>query len=213
LAGDKFYFYAARIQAAQNVSSSQMKLQLLSHCVIDFPRRDEARVPLFLAAAAANSNEYALGVIEPLLRPQFLSNDVVESGSGEEQIISSGKEEEEGSNDALNVPATTILKLSSAQQLRLDQTIGDTMSSLNRLTDAVTYYNRARRVESSPSVRKVLLRKITDAKSALRIQQQNAGRQPLLHEALEQDRVVRPKLPAHVTPAPKAAAAKVGVRP
>ncbi len=29
-----------------------MKIQLLSHCIIDFPRRDEARVPLFQAAAS-----------------------------------------------------------------------------------------------------------------------------------------------------------------
>jgi predicted Zn-dependent protease len=51
-AADKLYFYEARIKAAQNTADSQTKIQLLSHCVIDFPRRDEARVPLFEAAAS-----------------------------------------------------------------------------------------------------------------------------------------------------------------
>ncbi len=92
---DKFYFYAARIKAAQNVADSQIKIQLLSQCVIDFPRRDEARVPLFQAAAAANSNEFALGIMEPLFQTQFLRNAVAEPGSEEEQIVSSGYEEED----------------------------------------------------------------------------------------------------------------------
>jgi len=210
-AADKFYFYAARIKAAQNVSDSQTKVQLLSHCIIDFPRRDEARVPLFQAAAAAKSDEYALGVMEPLFQTQFLRNDVSEAGGGEEeQIVSSGYEDEE-SNDEI-APATAAAKLSRAQQAQVAQLIGDTMSRLGRLSDAVAYYDRARRAESSPAGRKELLRKIADTKAALRIQHQNAARQPILHKPLEQDRVVRPQLLARATPAPKAAA-KGGVKP
>jgi len=91
--------------------------------------------------------------------------------------------------------------------------IGDTMSRLNRLAEAVSYYETARQLENSPPIRKTLLRKIADAKAALRIERQNAARQPLLHEALEQDRVVRPQLLARVTPASKAAPAKGGVKP
>jgi predicted Zn-dependent protease len=208
-AADKFYFYAARIQAAQNVADSRMKIDLLSHCIIDFPRRDEARVPLFLATAAANSNEYALGIVEPLLQTQFLRNDVAEAGSEEEQIINSAYEED---SDEPNVAPTGAAKLSHAQQAQVAQLIGDTMSRLNRLADAAAYYDSARRVESSPASRKALLRKIADTKAALRIQHQNAARQPLLHEALEQDRVVRPRLAARAAPAPKAGAAQGGVK-
>jgi cytochrome c-type biogenesis protein CcmH/NrfG len=91
--------------------------------------------------------------------------------------------------------------------------LGDTMSRLNRLDDAVAYYDSARRLESSPAVRKVLLSKIAGAKATLRIQRQNAARQPLLHEALEQDRVVRPQLLARSSPASKAAAPQAGVKP
>ena len=85
----------ARILAAQNVTDPQAKVQLLSHCIIDFPRRDEARVPLFRAAVTAHSDEYAVAVLEPLFQTRFLRNYVSEGGREEEQIISSGEEEDD----------------------------------------------------------------------------------------------------------------------
>jgi hypothetical protein len=86
------------------------------------------------------------------------------------------------------------------------------MIRLSRLADAVSYYQTAQRLETAPPVRKTLSRKIADTKASLRIQQQNAARQPILHEPLEQDRVVRPQLIARVTPAPKAATSKGGAK-
>jgi tetratricopeptide (TPR) repeat protein len=212
-AADKFYFYDVRIRAAQNIGDTKMKIQLLSHCVIDFPRRDEARIPLFQAAAAAQSNEYALGVMEPLFEMQFLRRYVPErgpAGAEEGQIISSGDEED--ASDESSAPATAAARLSRAQQAQVAQMIGDTMIRLNRLADAVSYYQTARQLETAAAVRKTLYRKITDLKASLRIQQQNAARQPILHEPLEQDRVVRPQLIARVTPAPKATTSKGGVK-
>ena len=207
-AADKFYFYEARIRAAQSVTDSQAKIQLLNHCIIDFPRRDDARVPLFEAAFTAQANEYALGVMEPLFQTQFLRT---ARASEEEQIISSGEEDEEGGDEA-NAPVAAAVKLSRAQQAQVAQMIGDTMTRLNRSADAIVYYNIARHAESLPAVRKTLVRKIADARSVLRIERQNAARQPLLHEALEQDRVVRPQLLARVTPASKGAAGKGGAK-
>ena len=210
---DKYYFYDARIRAAQNVPDPKTRIQLLSHCVIDFPRRDAARIPLFQAAAAAQSNEYALGVMEPLFQTQFLRTYMPEGGAvgaEEEQIISSGDEED--ASEESSAPANVSAKLSRAQQAQVAQMIGDTMIRLNRLADAVSYYQTARQLGSAPSVRKTLYRKIADAKASLRIQQQNAARQPILHEPLEQDRVVRPQLIAPVTPSPKATTSKGGLK-
>ena len=183
---------------------------MLSHCVIDFPRRDETRVPLFQAAVTAQSNEYALGVMEPLLQTQFLRSAVPDRGDEQEQIINS--DDDEDTSDQSSAPATPAAKLSRAQQAMVAQMIGDTMTHLHRLADAVSYYQSARQLETAPAVRKTLYRKIADVKASLRIQQQNAARQPILHEPLEQDRVVRPQLIARVTPAPKATTSKGGVK-
>ncbi len=210
-AADKFYFYDARIKAARNVTDPKTNTQLLSHCVIDFPRRDEARVPLFQAAAAAQSNEYALGVMESLFQTQFLHTSAPAGGNEEEQIISAGEDEENGAGES-GAATTEGVTLSRPQQAQVAQMIGDTMARLDRLADAIAYYNIARRSESSLVGRKALMRKIRDAKATLRIQQQNAARQPLLHEPLEQDRVVRPQLLARAALAPKTAATKGGVK-
>ncbi len=200
---DKFYFYESRIRAAQNAADSQTKLQLLSHCVIDFPRRDEARLPLFQAAASMRSDEFAIGVLGPLLHTQFMGSTARPTAdSEEEEIIGSYDEEGIGSGDS-RTPVTPSPRLSLAQQAQVAQTIGETMARLNRLPDAVSYFEIARRAQSSPAGRKDLAHKIADLKAALRIQHQNLARQPLLHEALEQDRIVRPRLLARAAPVPK----------
>jgi predicted Zn-dependent protease len=207
---DKFYFYEARIKAAQNTADSQTKIQLLSHCVIDFPRRDEARVPLFEAAASMRSDEFALGVLEPLLQTQFLSRHV--SAAEEERIVSSDLDEEDNNDDS-SAPASAALTRPRAQQAQVAQMIGDAMMRLDRLAEALSYFEVARHFENSPAGRKELKRKIAGAKATLRVQHQNAQRQPLLHEVLEQDRVVRPRLLAGVSPAPRAATVKGGLKP
>jgi len=89
---DKFYFFAARIKAAQSVSDPQLKMQLLNHCIMDFPRRDEARFPLFQAAVTAHKDEMALAIVQPVFR-QFTEGYV--APSEEDQIISS----DSGSDD------------------------------------------------------------------------------------------------------------------
>jgi hypothetical protein len=90
--------------------------------------------------------------------------------------------------------------------------IADTMLRLNRPADALSYYQRARQLEAADTARKTLSRKITDVRALLRIQQQNATGQPILHEPLEQDRIVRPQLTARATPVPKVATSKGGVK-
>jgi hypothetical protein len=198
-AADKFYYYEARERAAENTADPQVKIQLLSHCVIDFPRRESARVPLFEAAANAKSDNYALGIIEPLFQTQYFRPDVSQAPNEEEQIVSSGGDEDESGNDS-DAQYSGDEQLSPAQRSRVSKLIADTMARVGRFPDALSYYQTARNLETSAENRKQLNRRIADMKSILKIQHQNAARQPLLHEALEQDRVVRPKLLARSGP-------------
>ncbi|MGA7557362.1 MAG: hypothetical protein WBW12_00460 [Terriglobales bacterium] len=218
-AADKMYFYAARIQAAQSTTNAQTKIQLLSHCLIDFPRRHEARVPLFLAAASLRSDEFALAILEPLLQKQFLGRHIsgtivenetqTEAEDAAEPIVSSDGDEEGNGTESTST-AIAGVALSRAQRAQVAETIADTMMRLDRLGDAVSYFEIARRSENVAAARQQLAHKIVAAKAELRMQHQNAARQPLLHEALEQDRVVRPRLVARAGPAPKAASKQAG---
>jgi tetratricopeptide (TPR) repeat protein len=209
---DKFYFYEGRIKAAQAAPDPQTKLQLLSHCLTDFPRRDDARVPLFQAAASLRSDEFALGILEPLLRAQFLGRVPSSSADSEEaQIVSS--DSEEGDESAAPPPFQASTNLSRNQQAQLARTVGETLTRLNHLADAIPYFEVARRLESSSAVRKEVVQRIVELKTTLRIQHQNSARQPLLHEALEQDRIVRPRLPARAPASSRAVTKKGAVKP
>lgn len=189
---DKFYFYQARIDAAEKLSDPTTKVQLLSHCVVDFPRRNSARVPLFEAARQMKSYRYALGILNPLMQTQFLRNYGSEPVNEEEDIVSLGEAEQSGEDASYRVAADT--QMPKPEQARIAQLIGDTMSQVGRIDDALSYYQTARSLETSPALRKALNRKIADARRVRRIQRDNLARQPLLHEALDQDRMVRPKL-------------------
>jgi len=208
---DKFYYYVARIKAAQETSDTQAKVQLLSHCVIDFPRRDAARLPLFEASVDAHSDNYALSVIEPLFETQFLRNQSSTADTEEEEIASSGNEDVDALLDS-NIRGAASAQLSRAQQAHVAETIADTMKRLERYNDALSYYQTARILQSSASARRALARTIVEMKSILKIQHENAAREPILHEALEQDRVVRPRVPARVASASKSALPKGGVK-
>jgi hypothetical protein len=208
-AADKFYFYEARMRAAEILTDAHTKVQLLSHCIIDFPQLDAARVPLFEAANNSRSYDYALGVLEPIFQTQYFRNDVAETGSEEEQIVSSGEEEEESGDDS--DVGSSESQLSRAERAHLSQTIADTMAQLGRYPDALSFYQSAHGLDTSGANSKILDRKIADIKSILRRQRENAARQPLLHEALEQDRVVHPRLLARAT-AVSASASKGGAK-
>ena len=200
-AADKFYFYEARVKAAQSANDTATKIQLLSHCLIDFPQRPDARYPLFEAQVSMQAYEQALSTLEPVFHAGFQPREP--EVNMDEEILTSEEQEEESDTHA-GVPGSGGL-LSRAQTARIAQMVGDTMIHLNRFSDAFPYYNMARGAESSATARKELARKIADVRETLRIQRLNTTRRPVLHEALEQDRVVRPRLIARASPEAKPA--------
>jgi len=204
---DKFYFYEARIKAAQSVSDPQLKMQLLSHCIIDFSRRDEARFPLFRSAVTAHKDEMALAIVQPVFQ-QFTEG--YPAPSEEDQIISSDSgSDDDGIEGAAATMATS--KLTHTQQIEVAQTLGEILLRLKRPPEALPYFQTARRLETAVANRRLLDRRIADLRTVLRIQLQNAARQPVLHEALEQDRIVRARLLARA-PAASSRTGKAGVK-
>jgi len=203
-ASDHPFFYEVRLKASQKLSDPHAKLQLLRNAVSDTPARDEARIPLFQAAAGVEADEVALGVLEPLLGRQFLRVEPA-NVAGEEEIISSETNEEFDEEQAPE-QVYTPFKLPPAQQAQVAWTLSGVMARLNRPSEALAYLQIARRLEKAPARRKEISSKIAEVRSTLRRQRMNTERQPILHEALEQDRLVRPKLVARAAPPPKAAA-------
>jgi predicted Zn-dependent protease len=192
-AADKFYFYEARMAAAMTASDLSARFALLTHCVIDFPRRSQARLPLFEAAIAIKSDEYALGAVQPILNAN--GTEVVDGRIAYEKQPDI-ENDVEGSSKS-GALTDTLTAPESHGRARLEDSVGQLLVRLSRPRDALNHFQTARRMESSSSERAKLESRITAIQAWLRIQTQNADREPILHEALEQDRIVRPKLPVH----------------
>lgn len=199
-AADQPFFYDARLKAAQSSADPHTKVQLLGNALADTPAPDDARIPLFMAAAGMHSDELARGVIGPLLRQQFFRS-VMPLGSREEEII----RETNNDTDDENVPSEvdSPFKLPVAQQAQVARTLGDLMIRLNQLDDALRYLRVAHKLETAPASHKEISGAITEVSARLRRQRLNAARQPILHEALEQDRLVRPRVLARFAPPPR----------
>jgi hypothetical protein len=96
---------------------------------------------------------------------------------------------------------TVASKLTRSQQIQAAQTLGEILLRLKRPSEALPYFRTARQLETAAANRRLLDKRIADLRTLLRIQQQNEARQPILREALEQDRIVRPRLLARAAPA------------
>jgi cytochrome c-type biogenesis protein CcmH/NrfG len=205
---DQPFFYDARVLAAQNSSDARQEVQILSNALADTPARDDARIPLFHAAASMHSDEFAVASIGQMLSDQRIRQ-VVSRDTGDEAETPSPDEdawEQEGS--PLNAPGSVQV----AQRAQLAQSVGLVLLRLHQLPEALAYFRTARQLEKKPARRKELAAQISDVKALLRRQQLNAARQPVLHADLEQDRLVRPRLVAGSAP-PVKPAAKPGERP
>jgi predicted Zn-dependent protease len=202
---DKLFFYDARLRAAQGASDQHLKLQLLGNALADALLRDDARVPAFYAAAALNQNEHALAIIEQLLRQQRLLRAPARETNEEEEIISADEAQSDvGSDEAEpSRPEIAVAKLSPADQAQLSRSVGEVLTQLDRLDEALPYLQLAQRLEKAPARAKEIRSEIAAARAILRRQHLNAARQPVLHADLEQDRMVRPRLVAQATPAAK----------
>ena len=192
---DRPFFYDSRLSAARSAGDTHVKVQLLGNALADTPARDDARIPLFQAAAGVHADEFARGVIEPLLRAQFLGS-IPRSVSGQEEM----RVETDSDAADQNVPSRQDdpFELPTAEQAQVATTLGELMVRLNRLDEALRYLQMARHLEKSPARRKVIGNMITEVTARLRRQRLNAARQPILHEALEQDRLVRPRIVARM---------------
>jgi predicted Zn-dependent protease len=194
-AADQPFFYEARMKAAEDAADPRLKLQLLGKALADTPARDDARIPLFLMAAGLHEDEFALASIEKLLSDQMLPRARVVVDNEEEESVASG---EEAANQVRTALASSVFaRLSQAQRSEVLWSVGEVMVGLARLNDALPYLLSAQKLEKDATRQNQMSTHISEIKTKIRREQLNLARQPILHEPLEQDRLVHPRLVAH----------------
>jgi len=208
---DRPFFFEARLRAAQSLIDARQKVQILSSALADTPTRDEARIPLFYAASSLYSDAFALASIDNLLRGQNIRQAAPATNNNEEAIVNSD-ETPHADQSAEAPPHAGPAESVSAQQSRLARSVGVVLVRQHRYAEALAYFRAARTLEKLPARRKEIAAEIADASARLRQKQSNAARQPILHQDLEQDRLVRPRLVAN-SAAPLRPTAKPGEKP
>jgi predicted Zn-dependent protease len=190
---DQPLFYDSRLAAAQNSSDANVKMQILGKALADTPSREDARLPFFRAAESLRLDETALASIEQLLRDQRLRQIVPNATYREEEIVS----DDEGSTvDDQEIPITPSPKMQQDQQAQTARAVGNALTRLQRLDEAIGYLQVAQKLEKAPAVKKAITAELWKVQARLRREKLNAARQPILHEELEQNRLVRPRLVA-----------------
>jgi hypothetical protein len=204
-ASDQPFFYDARFKAAENATDARTKLQPLSKALAETPARADARIPLFKAAESIHSDRIALLAIEPFLRELLLpraSRDEID----EEEIVSSGDTGTDAGDEEESAQAYASAKLSRAEQAQISLAVANAMVRLQRWSEALSYLQLAQKLEKAPARRKEITGKLAEVRTVLRRERLNLARQPILHQDLEQDRVVRPRLVARAATPAKASA-------
>jgi hypothetical protein len=167
--------------------------------------REDARIPLFYAAFAVHSDEFALAAIEEMLRDQRIRQVAAGNNNDEENTETSDEtsdqqEEEQGpENNSANatLALNSAQQISSTQQAQLTYAVGTVLLRIHRLSEALGYFQAANSLERNTIWRTQIAVEIRDLRARLRRQQINSARQPILHAYLEQDHLVRAKLAAN----------------
>lgn len=199
------YFYQARISAAHNATNAQAKLQLLGAAIADYPSREGAKYLYFETAARQRDDLLALATLEQL--PEFFSSYYRYQPA---EDMKSGPvaswEHTESVNEVMAGSSAPALTRERQLQLRLEAAA--VLQSLNRLDQSLQQLRIALRLEENPQKQKGIKGRIDAMQKERTRQQQNQARKPILHQALEQDRVVRPRIPLTSTAETEKEAAK-----
>jgi len=185
------YFTHARILAASHAATAPEKIAILLAALEDDPSANEAHLQLFQAAAAAREYQLAYSAAGPF-------RDSVDGPVGEAQTATANNEDEATSSVAA---ARSALDVSSdGDRLRIASELATITENLNLLDDSIRYLQTAEKLESDSARAAVLRSRLVRLNNEISRRAKNAARQPQIHNQLEQDHLVRPRL-ATITPA------------
>ena len=196
VAADKPYFYEARVSAAASITEPRARIQLLRNAVATYPAREEAEYALFEAAAAGQSDRLAIAALH-LTSAQRLIVRAVPTGEEEgegEPAAESGSAGSEG--EASAIPGKQEPALSPARRVRVALEAAEVLERLDELKQSLAYLQGALRLEKATERRAGIRARISAVRKEINRRKQNEARQPILHQELEQNRLVRAQLPA-----------------
>jgi tetratricopeptide (TPR) repeat protein len=230
------FFWAARVQISENQVSANpaseklapaTQAQLLRAALEDYPHGDSVRPSLLRAAMRAGDYYLAIASVKPLVQsywpeiseynPRYGSNHWLnedqedDSDTGPDTDTDSPLGLTSDDTGAEDQAPTAFENLPAAQKAEVIREIGMAFEKLGELPEALPQFREASRLEPATAKKKQIDQEMRRIRAILDRSTENNGRQPQIHEALEQNNVVRPRLTA-ATPVRQRAAMQ-GVHP
>jgi tetratricopeptide (TPR) repeat protein len=207
-ASDKPYFYIGRVRASEKATTADIRERLLRNALNDTPERDAARLPLFFTFANAGKDQLAISAIQPVLNTGFLHARYRRASEAmpDEQEETDSQEpdqlpQEEGAETPIR-PDNQLEKIPASQRVALAIAVGKSYQKLDQLQQALSYFELASSFDKTNVARTEIDQNIRNVRAAIRRNAGNEQRMPVIHNELEQEHVVRPRLVAAVPKPP-----------
>jgi tetratricopeptide (TPR) repeat protein/predicted Zn-dependent protease len=231
---DQPFFISAREKAARARESESRRINLLRAALRNGSNGNSTRISLFFAAVDAHQYSLAVADLQPLLRKGFLNEtyrnpareaeeaDAAERGAenqaeheqAELEQNEGFQNEADASDDAeTQLQPNAPIFVSVAEKTHIAASLALSEERLGHLGAAMQHFQIAERLETNADRRKLAHRNFVRVSAEIDRQAKDAARRPVIHNALEQDRVVRPRLVAFADVPKTAAASEEGKQP
>jgi tetratricopeptide (TPR) repeat protein len=191
-APDQPFFFAARLKAAKSAAVAE-RVHLLRAALEDAPGGEAARVPLLKAAMETGDYHLAIASLQPFLAGiswQNSSDAVPDSDDGEN---ATPEWQAENNN-------RVFAKLSAKEKAEIARDLGTAFEKTGAPEQALPYLQQAYRLETDSKMKAQMNREVQQIRSLQRRRATNQGRRPEIHSELEQEHLVRPRLPEQPVP-------------
>src|SRR5438270_5985561 len=184
---DQRLFFAARLKAAKGGPASE-QVRLLRGALEDTPGGDAARVPLLKAATEAGDYHLAIAAMQPFLSGISWQNSIDVARDFDDGENATPEWQEENSN---RIFAKSFVK----EKAEIARDLGTAFEKTGDMDQALPYLQKAYRLEPDPKVKAQLNREVQQIRFTQRRRTANQTRRPEIHSELEQEHLVRPRLP------------------
>jgi hypothetical protein len=163
------------------------------------PQNDSARIQLLHAALDAKEAHLAINTAQPLLsqtryRGRFFA-DIVDSTDEPDELPEPVSDEDQSAYET-SEPAGRFYTLPRAERADLLAGIAGSYRQIGEPNSALSFFRWAWSVEPDPARRKVMYASAAELRRESARRSTNAQRAPIIHETLDQNHPVRPRLQA-----------------
>ncbi len=184
---DQPFFFAARLKAASSGPSAE-RVKLLRAALEDNPDGDAARVPLLKSASEAGDYYLALAAMHPFLHGYSWANNIDIARDFDDGENSPPEFQAENSN-------RMFAKLSAREKAEIARDLGTAYQKTGSPDEALFYLRPASRLEPDAALKAQLNKAVQQIELLQRRRTTNQNRRPEIHSQLEQQHLVRPRLP------------------